>query len=143
MLITNVKRAVLNQFNLSNNIVPQVNVDDVNFLVPEIWLQGECNTRVAVQAATSSVNFAGGVTLNYNRRRADLDLRGVKIPGRATDYTRTYQIYAVLREKLGVPVVDTEYLDQPFNGTVFNLVITPVSLAYLPGFNITLPFAEV
>lgn len=140
MIVTNVKQAILIQFNLDNSVLPPIKEEDVNWLVPEIWLQGDCNTRIVMQASTLSDNYGGSVVLYYNRRRVDLDLHGVKIPGRATDYTRNYQIYAALRDQLGVPVHDVEYPDQPFSGDVFNLVVTPVSMAYLPGFDITLEF---
>lgn len=142
MLITNVKRALLNQFNIDNNISPPVGLNDVDWLSPEIWLQGDCNTRVGIQGAVLSENYSGGVTLYYNRRSATADLRGVKIPGKASDYTRTYQIYKVLREQLGIPVWESEYLDQPFTGDTFTLSVTTISMGYLPGLDITLPFAE-
>lgn len=140
MLVTNVKRALLNQFNQLNNIVPPIQETDVDWLVPEIWLQGDCNTRVGIQGSVLSANYGGAATLYFNRRNASLDLRGVKIPGRATDYTTTFEIYTALREQLGVPVMNSEFLDKPFTGTSFNLVITPVSMAYLPGLDINLPF---
>lgn len=142
MIVTNVKRSLLNQFNLANNIVPAVMLEDIDWLSPEIWLQGQCNSRVTIKASVNSNEFSGQETLFFNRRKVNEDLQHVKIPGKATDYTRTYQILTVLREQLGIPVQNEEYLDRPFSGSVFTLDVTTISMAYLPGSSVTLEFEE-
>lgn len=142
MQVTNVKRALLNQFSLQNQIEPPVRPEDVDFLVPEIWLQNGCNSRVVIQASAASNNFAGNRTLYFNRRRIEEDLLGVKIPGKRTDYTRFYQVLSVLRDKLGVPLQNEEFLDRAISGTTVQINVTTTSMAYIPGSSITLEYEE-
>lgn len=142
MIVTNVKRVLLNAFNIANHITPAVQMDDIDWLTPEVWLQGSCNSRVTIQTSAAATEYNGSETLYFNRRKAEEDLRGVKIPGKATDYTRVYQILTAMREILGIPVQNNEYLDQPFSGNTFTLNVTTISMAYLPGSSITLEFEE-
>jgi hypothetical protein len=140
MLVTNVKRALLSQFNAQNQINPPVKMEDVDFLVPEIWLQGECNSRVGIRGALLSNEFGGDQTLYFNRRRIEQDLLGVRIPGKPSDYSRRYQVFKVLREQLGVPLMDSEFLDAPHTGNSFTINVTTTSMAYMPGSSVTLEF---
>lgn len=142
MITTNVKQALLNQFNSDNRVQPPIQLEDVNFLTPEIWLQGECNSRVVIQGAASSNDFGGSETIYFYRRRIEQDLLGVKVPGKPSDYTRYFGVLKVLREKLGIPLMESEYLDKAFSGNVFKIDVTTVSMAYLPGGSITLEFEE-
>lgn len=142
MIVSNVKQALLNQFNLQNRISPPVLLPDVDFLVPEIWLQGECNSRVVIQGSSASNEFGGQQTLYFKRRRIEDDLRGVKIPGSPSDYTRLYQVFKVLREKMGIPLQDSEFLDRGVAGPTLKIDVTTVSMAYLPGSSITLEYEK-
>ena len=140
MLVTNVKRALLSHFNEKNRINPPVKMEDVDFLVPEIWLQGDCNSRVGIRGAVLSTEFGGDRTLYFNRRRIEEDLLGVRIPGKPSDYSRRYQIFKVLREQLGIPLQDSEYLDAAHTGNSFTINVTTTSMAYMPGSSVTLEF---
>ena len=142
MITTNVKQSLLNQFNLENRITPPVQMADVDFLVPEVWLQGACNSRVVIQGSTTSNDFGGQDTLYFIRRRIESDLLDIKVPGKPSDYRRYFDVLKVLREKLGLPLQDSEYLDKAFSGSVFRIDVTTVSMAYLPGGSITLQFEE-
>lgn len=142
MLVTDVKRALLSKYSSDNRINPPVKVSDVNFLVPEIWLQNQCNSRVVIQAAAASNSFSGQQTLYFNRRSIAADLSNVKIPGKPSDYTRLYQVLKVLRERLGVPVQDTEFLDRAINGTTLTIDTPVTSMAYLPGSSVTLSYEK-
>lgn len=142
MIVTNVKQALLNHFNVDNRIHPPVQLTDVDFLVPEIWLQGQCNSRVVIQGSAASNEFGGAQTLFFNRRRIEEDLEGVKIPGKPSDYTRFYQVLKVLRDKLGIPVQDAEYLDRAVSGPTVKIDVTVTSMAYMPGSSITLEYED-
>lgn len=142
MVITNIKQALLNGFNQQNKVKPPVQLTDVNWSSPEIFLQGQCNSRINIVAKTTSDNFEGSRTIYYTRRRISDDLKGIKIPGKSSDYTRFYEVLAVLRTKLGVPVFENEYLDRPISGPTVNIATTPVCLAYLPADQITLEYTE-
>ena len=142
MITTNVKQALLNHFNVANRISPPVQMKDVDFLTPEIWLQGINNSRVKIQGAALSNDFGGQETLYYIRRRIEADLLDVKVPGKSTDYHRYHDVLRVLREKLGLPLYESEYLDKAFSASVFKIDVTTVSMAYMPGGSITLQFEE-
>lgn len=140
MIITNIKQALLNHFNSDNRVSPPIKLTDVNFLTPEVLIQGDCNTKVTFQATSNSDNWGGTKTIYYNRRRIQDDLQNVKIPGKPGDYKTLYQVLKVLREKLGVPVYDVEFLDKSISGSTVTIEVNFSSMAYLPNSIVTLPY---
>lgn len=142
MLVVNVKQSLLTQFNQLNKVKPALQPDDVNFSVPEIWLQGRCNSRINIVAKASSEAFGGTQTLYYIRRRLSEDLRGIKVPGKSSDYKRFYEVLRVLRETMGVPLYENEFLDRNISGSTVNIATTPACIAYLPSDQITLEYSE-
>jgi len=142
MLVVNVKQSLLTEFNRSNKVKPAIQPSDVNFSVPEVWLQGKCNTRINITAKVDNESFGGSQTLYYVRRRLSEDLRGIKVPGKSSDYTRFYEVLKVLREQMGVPLQESEFLDRAISGSTVNIATTPSCLAYLPSDQITLEYTE-
>lgn len=142
MVTVDVKQSLLIEFNRLNKVKPVVAVADINFGTPEVFLQGQCNSRIKLVAKTDAENFGGSQTVYYIRRRMSDDLRLIKIPGKSTDYTRLYEVLKVLREKLGVPLYDNEFLDRAITGSTLNIATTPSCIAYLPADQITLEYAE-
>lgn len=142
MVTVDVKQSLLIEFNRLNKVKPPVGLDDVNFSIPEVWLQGACNSRIRIVAKIDSDNFGGEQTLYYIRRRLSEDLRGIKVPGKSSDYTRFYEVLAVLRETMGVPLYESEFLDRNISGSTINIATTPSCVAYLPSDQITLEYAE-
>ncbi len=142
MLTVNVNQSIISSFNQANKVKPALQLDDITFSVPEVWLQGECNSRVTIIAKPNNNNFEGEQTLYFIRRRLSEDLRGIKIPGKAADYTRFYEVLKVLREHLGVPLQESEFLDREISGPTLNIVTTPACMAFLPSDQITLEYSE-
>lgn len=142
MLIVNVKQALLTAFNLQNKVKPPVSMNDINWSTPEVFIQGQCNTRIRMVARSSSNSFGGEQTLYYVRRRLSEELRGIKVPGKSSDYARFYDVLAVLRDTMGVPVFDNEFLDRTITGPTVTITTTVSSVAYLPADQITLEYAE-
>lgn len=142
MLTVDVKQSLLSEFNRLNKVKPILQLGDVNFSVPEIWLQGQCNSRINIVAKADNVNFGGVQTLYYSRRRLSDDLKGIKIPGKSSDYTRFYEVLRVLRETMGVPLYENEFLDRNISGSTVNIATTPSCVGYLPADQITLEYSE-
>lgn len=140
MVITNVKQAILTAFNIANKVKPAVTLNDVNWSAPEVWLQGACNSRVNIVSKVGSDNFGGTQTVYFTRRRIEDDLKEVKIPGKASDYTRLFQVLAVLREQLGIPLMESEFADRAISGSTVTISTTPICMAYLPAGVITLEY---
>lgn len=141
LVTTNAKSALLKHFNVSNRIHPNVELSDVTWGPPEIWLQGECNSRIEIRAAAASNGFAGTETIYFKRRRIEDDLRGVRIPGKPDDYVRFFDVLKVLREKMGIPLLNDEFLDRNLVGSTVKIDVTAVSMAYIPGGSVTLTYA--
>lgn len=141
MVITNVKQALLTKFNTDNKVKPAISLADVNWTTPEIWIQGQCNSRVNIVASANSENFGGVQTIYFNRRQIADDLKEVKIPGKSNDYTRLHEVLTVLREQLGVPVMNNEFLDKAISGETVTLNTTTSCMAYLPAGVVTLEYA--
>lgn len=142
MLTVNVRQSILLEFNRLNKPKPPVTVDDVNFAAPEVWIQGECNSRVRVVAKATSNAYGGQQTVYYTRRRLSDELKGIKIPGKSTDYKRLYEVLAVLRDKMGLPLLDSEFVDRGISGATVTIETTIASLGYLPSDSITLDYVE-
>lgn len=142
MLVVNVKQSLLTEFNRLNKVKPAVQPDDVNFSTPEVWLQGQCNSRVNIVAKADNESFGGVQTLYFIRRRLSQDLRGIKVPGKSSDYARFYDVLRVLREQMGVPLQESEFLDRAISGPTVNIATTPSCMAYLPSDQITLEYTE-
>ncbi|ABY63040.1 virion structural protein [Pseudomonas phage 201phi2-1] len=142
MVSTDIKQSLLTAFNTANKVKPPIQPADVNFSVPEIWLQGQCNSRINIVARADSNNFGGVQTLYYVRRRLSEDLRGIKVPGKSSSYKRFYDVLKVLRDTLGVPLSDNEFLDRNISGPTVTIATTPACLAYLPSDSITLEYTE-
>lgn len=143
MLVNNVKETLLVKFNKDNAIFPYLTMEDVTWTNIEIWLQGQCNSRVTITAIGNSVNFSGSKVLNFNRRDIAVDLKGLKIPGKRKDYTTLYQIITALHDKCGVPLVTSEFINLglPASGPI-TIQPTTTCMAYMPTTSIALEFAE-
>ncbi len=142
MVISNVKQALLNAFNEANKISPPVVLTDVAWGNPEVWLQGDTNSRVTITGVPSSENYSGTQTLLFNRRHIAEDLKEFKIPGKPSNYTRLYQVLKVLREVLGVPLQDSEFIDRAIAGSTVTIDTTVACMGFLPAGTITLEYAE-
>lgn len=142
MNISNVKQALLNAYNEANKIQPPVTLADVTWSNPEVWLQGDTNSRVTITALPGSVNYSGTQTFYFNRRHIADDLKEVKIPGKAGDYTRFFQVLKVLREVLGVPLQDSEFIDRSIAASTVKIDTTVACMGFLPAGTITLEYAE-
>lgn len=143
MLVNNVKEALLVKFNKENKIYPYATIADITWTDIEIWLQGNCNSRVTLVANAGSVNFTGRKTINFNRRDIAKDLKGLKIPGKRSNYTTLHSVINVLHDKCGVPLRTTEFLDTalPASGPI-TIQPTTICMAYMPTTSIALEFAE-
>lgn len=127
-----VKQTLLNAFNAYNKNKPAVTLDDVDWQNNQIWLQGMCNTRVDIVAKATSKNFKGRRTLYYTRNRIDKDLKGITIPGKASDYGSLHAVIRFLRNQGGIPVFEEEYGDRIISGDSITLVPATTSMAYIP-----------
>ncbi|MOA47050.1 hypothetical protein D3C78_1696430 [compost metagenome] len=108
----------------------------------EIWLQGECNSRATIRVRLAAKNHTGQQTLYFNRYRIDLALKGLKIPGKRSDYGSIHDVIRALRDKVGLPMDTDEYADGPLVGNTVTLLPTIRSLAYFPTSSIVLTYAE-
>lgn len=142
MITVNVKQSLLNAFNKQNKVNPPIRLDDINWTAPEIFLQGQCNTRITMVAKDNSTDFSGAQTLYYKRRWIGDDLKDIKIPGKSSDYTRLYEILSVLRNKMGVPLYENEFLDRAISGDTVTIITTTICSAYLPADQIILGYSE-
>lgn len=142
MHITNVKQALLNDYNKANNIKPAVTLNDVQWDNIEIWLQGDCNSRVTIRALPTSTKFTNSQVLYFNRRPIEKDLFGIKIPGKPSEYNTNRDVLRVLKNTLGVPVEADEFIEQNISGDTVLLVPSARCMAYLPNSSVVLEFVE-
>lgn len=143
MLVNNIKAALLVNFNKVNKLKPYLTLEGTLWLNNEVWLQGDCNSRVTVVARDSNTDFYGQKVIYYKRRLITEDLVGLKIPGKRSDYTGLKSVIKALHDKCGVPLDKDEFLDSviPTTGPV-TIQPTTQCMAYLPSAAITLEFAE-
>lgn len=143
MLVNNIKQALLVSFNKANKMRPYLEMEDILWLNVEIWLQGSCNSRVTVASLANSVNFEERRTLYFTRRDIAKDLRGLKIPGKRSQYSGLKAIIKALHDKCGVPLDEAAFLEAaiPASGPV-TIQPTTQCMAYLPTTSIALTFAD-
>lgn len=143
MLTNDIKDELLMRFNRDNALQPYVTQADVIWTDVEIWLQGECNSRATITANANSFNFKGSHTLYFNRRSIEKDLKGLKIPGKRSNYTGLHGIINVLHDKCGVPLKVEEFLNLslPATGPI-TIQPTTICMAYMPTTSVQLEFAE-
>lgn len=98
------RQSLITAFNKANAFKEPLQLADVTFGTPVVFLQNLCNSRVLINAKGTSVNFKGSKYVFYNRRRLDDMLRGLKVPGRAADYPTTRDVAAKLQAVYGVPI---------------------------------------
>lgn len=143
MLVNNIKVALLKAYNKTNRMAPALTMADVLWVNVEIWIQGDCNSRVNIVAANNSVNFSGTETIYFNRRKISDDLKGLKIPGRRTDYTGLKSVIKVLRDKCGVPLDPADFLDAAIPATgKLTIQPTTICMAYFPTDSVALDFEK-
>lgn len=143
MLVNEIKRALLVNFNQINKISPPIMVTDVVWVNIEIWLQGDCNSRVTMVSSANSETAKGTRVLNFNRRDIAVDLKGLKIPGKRQDYTTLFSVIKALHDKCGVPLDTSEFIDKPLPASgPITIQPTTVCMAYMPTTSIDLEFAE-
>lgn len=143
MLINNVKAELIKSFNRTNKLQPSLQLSEVVWLNVEIFIDGDCNSRTTIVINNSSYNFEGTRVLSFSRRDISADLKGLKIPGKRSDYTTLRTVIKALRDLCGVPVDPSEFLDTalPATGPV-TIQPTTICMGYLPGASIDLDFAE-
>lgn len=144
MYIFDTRERLLSSLSKLYDIVPPIQVKDVEFVGATVWLQGECNSRVTVRALPSSVDFTGSVSMNYNRWRVDEELRGLKIVAKPGDFTNTPQVLAVIRDTYGIPVYDTDFNNMSIGATDTGATLTPRpdALGWQPNFSVFIEYAE-
>lgn len=143
MLVNNIKAALVANFNRANKLKPSLALDEVIWLNNEIWLQGECNSRVTILANANSYNYENRRTIYYVRRDIAVDLKGIKIPGKRSDYNGLKSVIRALHDKCGVPLDETTFVEEalPATGPV-TIKPTTQCMAYLPTGTVKLDFAE-
>lgn len=143
MLINDIKSALLINFNRTNRLKPYLALKDTTWLNIEVWIQGECNSRATVVANDTGNDFTGRKTIYFNRRSIAVDLEGLKIPGKRSDYNGFRSVITALRDKCGVPLNPLDFLEValPATGPI-TIQPTIVCMAYLPSTNIQMDFAE-
>lgn len=142
MLVNNIKEALLVGFNRANKLQPYLTMEDVTWLNVEIFIQDDCNSRTTIVAKSASINFTGTKVINFSRRDIAVDLMGLKIPGKRSDYTGLKSVIKALHDKCGVPLSTDEFIDAalPATGPI-TIQPTTICMAYLPTTSIALQFA--
>lgn len=108
----------------------------VEIVNPEVWIAnaGTTNTRAILRARSGAlVNqyFRGSVQIFYNRIPIERVVRGLVIPGSATDYNNSRDVMDALVDRYYLPLVDSDVFAAPVPaGAQFNLITSVNSVGY-------------
>ncbi len=133
---------LLKNFNNDNNIDPPMQLHEVEFVDTRIELNGACNSVVTLVCLGINNRFTGSKTIAFNRYSIDHVLRGMVIPGKATDYLTLYGLLDVLREVYGMPFYRSDFVNFYLAADASSVLFkpTPNSVVFLPLTEVTLNF---
>lgn len=118
-------------------------VDDVEFIGTDTFLATGTNAKTTMRVKTSSLYFKGEVVIYFNRRSLPDYCRGVKVPGKPTDYANNLEVAEKLRDDYGIPFDTSEIQPQPIIGD--KVTIRPYfnNLSWIPTMTVTLEFEDI
>lgn len=125
---------------LGQRVYPTMN--DVMFTESETWLQNNCNARCKMKFNPDSDIVTGEVLLNYNRVSIITFLKGVIVPGKASDYINNQYVAKALRDKLGIPIIPEEINPTPITNGMAVLQPTFRGFLWLPTYSVSLSFEK-
>lgn len=129
-----IKRDLLRAVNRTRPNRPHdLQLEDVTFGAPELFLQGNCNSRVRITAKDTSVVALGTAVIHYNRQRIDTFLKGVRVPGKSSDYASSQDVIQALADLYGFPLDPNDF--------VFSAIV-PGQTAYIQPLNTCIGFFQ-
>lgn len=142
MYLHDTKERLLTEFSALHGINPAIQLTDVDFINAGVWLQGQCNARVTIQAKTTSNRFKGSLPIFYNRYRIDEALKDVKLVGKPGDYANTTAVLKMLREVYGIVAYEEDFFFNTMSSGATSVTLTPRlnAIGWLPPYSVTLHF---
>lgn len=142
MYLYDTKERLLNEFSQLHGIYPAIQVEDVTFTSPNVWLQNGCNARVTITAKPTSTKVKGSVVIYYNRFRVDDALCNIVLPGKPGDYSTTHDVVKMLREIYQIPAYEEDFFLVNILATATTITLTPRidALGWLPPHPVNLVF---
>lgn len=141
MLVKDIKARLLADFCVIKKIEPVLKLTDVIWGEPEIWIEGDCNTRITITVKESNLNHKGSLTLYYKRHSIADVLHGILIPGEYSDYNGLYDVIDVLNNKVGIPIDRREFFNTPITSDLITLRPTVGALAFIPSVSTEIGFS--
>jgi len=119
-----------------------IQLDDVVFDKPELYLHNLCNSRIKIKAKDTSVHFKNEGVVFYNRLRLDYYLKDIRIPGNKGDYANTHQVVDALVEAYGFDFSSDEFTfaQVDVNESTVSLKSLDSSIAFFTNFPATLSY---
>lgn len=144
MLVANLKAKLLKEFILRNQISEIIDLADVEFVDTTMDLRASTNSATTLRCLPSCPNFKGSKRLYYNRYSIAVMLKGMRIPGKASDYPRVWDLIDTLNEVYGLPLYREDFADIPIRPDVnaFDFRPRTTSVTFIPLTNIVLEFME-
>ncbi len=141
IFIESAKDALVRAMNGANGLNPPLMVDDVTLGSPEVWIQGDTNTRISVTA--DSEFYTGSDTFYYNRLRIYDFFAGHSIPGVAADYPNVLAAITAFYNKFQLPHDPNELVNSAISpgATTITLQGRSSSLMFVPNLQVILPFS--
>lgn len=143
MNYTSINASLLRAVNLANpELQYTLQLEDVRFSNPELYLQGACNSRIQIIARDGNVRFKNAGYVFYNRRRLDRFLTGIRVPGKPSDYNFTTEVVEALRDQYRLPLLPDEFITGGISSTVVSLQPLNHCVGFFTNFPAVLPFTD-
>lgn len=142
MYLHDTKERLLTEFSKLHNIVPPIQVNDVDFTNAGVWLQNQCNARVTISGKASSNRVKGSIQLFYNRYRIDEKLNGVKLVGKPGDYADTTAVLSMLKNVYGIVAYPEDFTYNIISPIATSVTLIPriSAIGWQPPYSVTLSF---
>lgn len=141
LLIETPKQALLRAINQNNSLQPPLKVSDVEFDTPEIWIQGNTNTRVRITMVDPR-NYHGSDWHYYPRVRIYDYFAGWSVPGSPGDYPDIRSAVVAMYTKYHLPLDPDDIVNGALSPSaqVVTLQGRNTNLMFVPNLTVQLPF---
>lgn len=134
--------ALVRAINLTNRLIRPLALTDIEFGLPETFIQGETNTRILITVVNGH-HYTGSDTHYYNRLRIYDYFAGWVLPGNAADYPDVRALMTAMYTRYQLPLDPDDIVNAPILPTATSVVLRArnTSLMFVPNLTVSLPFS--
>ena len=142
LMIERPERALIRMINGLNQLNPPLTPEEVEFGLPEVYLQGDTNSRVTLTMVDTR-NYSGSDVHYYNRVRIADYFAGWQIPGQPGDYPNVKAAVIAMYTRYHLPLDPDDLVNASLSAAATQVTLQPRndSLMFIPNLSVSLPYS--